>query len=250
MRPLRLGAVCPLALLLAVGGSLAAPGDMLKEQIVGSWEGKEKDVTLGLDFTRDGKLKVTVDGDVRVEGTYKLLSDAVIELTGQGVGVKETTEKVTVVLKGDELTLKDEKGKEYKLKRVKGRGLLELALESSSAGHDAVAKDMIKALSELSDVLESVKDRDTARAAAPKIEAGAEKLEAVARRGEKLKEPSKEEQERLMKKYGPELEKQFPRYLAATLAAGQKSGGDPDFLKAMKKLDEAGKALQKMGGPK
>jgi hypothetical protein len=116
------------------------------------------------------------------------------------------------------------------------------------AEHEAVMKDMIQSLSDMADILEGVKDKDSAKAAAPKLEAAAAKLEAVGKRAATLKEPSKEDQEKLMKKYGPELQKQTSRFTAAAASAGMKSGGDPDFIQAMKKLEEAGKSFQKPGG--
>jgi uncharacterized protein (TIGR03066 family) len=91
----------------------------LKDAIIGKWEAEEMGIKFGMEFTRDGKLKFSVGGNEIIAGTYKVLSETEIEVTGKGPDGKEMTDKAGCAIKGDEMTLKDPMGKELKFKRVK-----------------------------------------------------------------------------------------------------------------------------------
>jgi hypothetical protein len=127
-------------------------------------------------------------------------------------------------------------------------GLVFLCAGTGNAGptkastYETVTKAMLKALSDLSDVLETVKDKETAKAAAPKIDKIADRFEALAKEAKKLGKPSKEEEEKL-KKYEDDAKKQAQRMAVALVPAVTKSGGDPDFKKA---LDHLNKAMQSL----
>jgi len=105
---------------LLVGPALAQEQDV-KKQIVGTWETSQKvdnkDIKVVVDFSRDGKLVVTVR-DVSLSGTYQVKDDGKVEVT---LSLKERSSKGTYEVKAtaDTLDLKDTKdGRVDKFKRV------------------------------------------------------------------------------------------------------------------------------------
>ena len=113
--------------------------------------------------------------------------------------------------------------------------------------HEEFLRDYVKVLSDLADAFEAVKDKDTARAAAPKVVALAERLEALGKKVQKLDDPSKEEQKKLQDKYGKDLVKQVFRQAMAEANAKKAAGDEPDFKKATLRLEKAQKSLRKGG---
>src|SRR5579872_5087790 len=71
--------------------------------------------------------------------------------------------------------------------------------------HEALIKDMIKSLDDLGDALESVKDKDTAKTAAVKINKICDKFNEIGKKAQDLPKLSKEEDAALEKKYKPQL---------------------------------------------
>jgi hypothetical protein len=198
----------------------------LKDALVGKWEATEKvldkEVKIVIEFTAD-KIKMKAGELELPEATYKVVGDDEIEVTSKGLDGKDKIEKARVAINSNELTLKGPDGKEMKF------------IRDALQDHEAVMKDTIKAFADLADALESVKDRDTAKAAAPKINDAAERLEALKKKADKLGEPKGEEGKKLLGKYQSEFEKQALRMRTAANAA-QKGGGEPDFDKAIKRL--------------
>jgi hypothetical protein len=109
----------------------------------------------------------------------------------------------------------------------------------SGSKHEGVMKDTISVMDEISVALESVKDKDSAKAAAPKIEAAADKLEALKKKAKDMGDPSKEEQEKLLKEYTPKLMAAAARMAKAGQEAGVKAAGEPTFMKAIEKMSKA-----------
>src|SRR5438067_6510666 len=91
--------------------------------------------------------------------------------------------------------------------------------------HEAVVKNMIKALDDLADALESVKDRDTAKEAAVKINDVCDRLEKLGKQAEGLPKLGKEDDKRLEEKFKPELVKATQRLQKVAFTAGTNSGG-------------------------
>jgi hypothetical protein len=142
------------------------------------------------------------------------------------------------------------------MKRLLPQGVVALLL-CSGAGradapkptpHEEFLRDHIKVLSDLADTFEAVKDKDTAKAAAPRVVALAERLEALGKKIQKLDDPSKEEQKKLQDKYGKDLIKQVFRQAMAEANAKKAAGNEPDFKKAALRLEKAQKSLRKGGG--
>jgi uncharacterized protein (TIGR03066 family) len=95
--------------------------EKVADLIVGKWEAKEKmgdqEVTGILEFTKDGKLKITFGG-INIDGTYKLLSDTEIEVTMTFMG-ETKTEKSEIKVEKESLEVKNKNGKSTKFKKVK-----------------------------------------------------------------------------------------------------------------------------------
>jgi hypothetical protein len=122
--------------------------------------------------------------------------------------------------------------------------------DANYAKHEAIANDLVKTINDLADVMESVKDKDTAKAAAIKINKICDRMSDVGKQIEKLPKLSKEEDDKLKAKLEPQLKKASERLIKAAPEAGLKSGGDTDFINSLKRLDEVGKQLSKIGGNK
>ncbi len=116
--------------------------------------------------------------------------------------------------------------------------------------NEAIIKDMVKCLNDFADALASVKDKETAKAAAGKISKTADELEALGKKAEKAPKLEDAENKKLQMKYAPELEKVTKRLMDVAFTAGVNSGGEPTFLEALKKIEKVGGALQKIGGGK
>jgi uncharacterized protein (TIGR03066 family) len=121
MRLLRLCAVAAVALVLPACGS-----NKPKDMIVGKWEEDKEGKKVTLEFTGDGKWKMTGEGG-GVDGTYKFNGDDEIEMVMK-LGEKEVPfKKGKVTVTKDEFTLKTtekgaddkEKTKEEKFKKAK-----------------------------------------------------------------------------------------------------------------------------------
>lgn len=100
---------------------------------------------------------------------------------------------------------------------------------------DSVMKDTIKLMNEMADVMEGIKDKDSAEKAKPKLEALAKKMKDLEERAKKLKldEMPKEKKEALQKKYEDDLKKAGTRFGAAMM----KAMTNPDAAGALKGLD-------------
>lgn len=99
-----------------------------------------------------------------------------------------------------------------------------------------VAKEMIAIMNEYADALESVKDRETARTAATKLNRATDRLEAVLSRKDSIPRLTEAEHDQLIKEYRPGLDAAKKRFAAAVIPARVKSAGEPAFLKAMLRI--------------
>jgi hypothetical protein len=105
-----------------------------------------------------------------------------------------------------------------------------------SKAEDAT-KEMISAMNDVSTALESVKDAQTAKAAAPKLESGFDRMQGAKKKLEGIK-GTKAESEKLEKEYKTKLMEAATRMQTALLSAGLKSGGDATFMKAFEKVKD------------
>lgn len=113
--------------------------------------------------------------------------------------------------------------------------------------HEKVVKDLLAALTDLADALESVKDTSTAKTAAGKIENVCDRFEKLAEEAKKLAKLEAEEDKKLQATYLPQLQKQSERLQNVALQANVNSGGETTFVKALKRLEQVSKKLESIG---
>ena len=112
-----------LAIVLLIGPAAVLAADKPKDLIVGKWEPlSENGKGFVAEFTKDGKVVITgkKDGqDLKVEGTYKFLSDDEMELNLEFMGEKKTEKLKITKIDKDEMVTSDSTQKEEKFKRLK-----------------------------------------------------------------------------------------------------------------------------------
>jgi hypothetical protein len=100
---------------------------------------------------------------------------------------------------------------------------------------EEATKEVISSMNDISAALETVKDKETAKAAAPKIEAAAARFKAATKKAEGVK-GTQAEKEKLEKEYLPKIQEASARMMKATMAAALSSGGEPSLQKALSSL--------------
>jgi uncharacterized protein (TIGR03066 family) len=96
------------------GGSGASSGGDNAAKIVGTWQSQKKNEgDVCAEFTKDGKLKFLVRGEVAMEGTYKVAGDQCTITLPEQKPDTATIQKLT----DTELELKDADGKVEKYKK-------------------------------------------------------------------------------------------------------------------------------------
>jgi len=86
----------------------------------------------------------------------------------------------------------------------------------NSGSADDVMKDTVSTMNEMADVLDTIKDQESAKAARPKLENLLQRLKDLKAKADKIK-VTKSEEERLKKKYEPDLKKIHDRFFQAGL---------------------------------
>jgi len=118
-----------------------------------------------------------------------------------------------------------------------GTVLLILLLVLGGTSHESIMRDSVALTNEAASVFEAVKDRESAKAAAPKLLAIAERAQSLKKRVDELPKLSADEQKKLLDKYLPELLKAGERANRAQNQAQRNSGGEPSFQEAIRKLE-------------
>ena len=77
---------------------------------------------------------------------------------------------------------------------------------AETAAYEEVVKGIISALKEGADTLATIKDKDTAKAAAPKLRKVAESLRGLKKKADQLGNPSEDQKAELEKKYKKDME--------------------------------------------
>jgi hypothetical protein len=104
----------------------------------------------------------------------------------------------------------------------------------------------IQETNNLAEVLENVKDRESARALAPRIAALVQTLDNLKTQDNALPQLSKKDEDRLANAYRLAMENAHRRMVMALMGAQKKADGEPSFVEAMKKMQALN---EKFGGP-
>ena len=119
------------------------------------------------------------------------------------------------------------------MKKYIGLGVLAIivagaALSGALSGNaDDVMEEMVKAMREIGDTLDTIQDEASAQAAKPRLEQGVGKLQEINERAAKVR-VTKSEDERITQKYQPKLNELQQRFLNA----GLRLRGVPGALRA------------------
>jgi hypothetical protein len=130
------------------------------------------------------------------------------------------------------------------LSLILGLGLA--GCKGGSDKHERVIKDMVDQMNSLADALESVKDKASAKEAAVKINKICDRLTELGNEAKSLPKITKSEDDRLMKKYEPEMNKATERLKKVTLTAAAKCDAEPDFMKSLERLEKVGNTFQNL----
>jgi uncharacterized protein (TIGR03066 family) len=114
------------AVLLVNSQAFADAKSDAEKALLGKWEAKQKvgdkELKATIDFQKAGKLAMNVAGtpmgDIKFDGTYKVIDDKTIEVTITFMG-KTMTEKSKFKITGDKLELTDKNDKKETFTRVK-----------------------------------------------------------------------------------------------------------------------------------
>ena len=109
-----------------------------------------------------------------------------------------------------------------------------LRLDTYSRAED-VTQGLLREMTAITLALESVQDKETARVAAPGIEAAVNRMQELKKKADAIK-GTKADQDKLEKEYMPKVLEATTRMQKAAMSAGAASGGEPTFLKAVEKM--------------
>jgi hypothetical protein len=119
--------------------------------------------------------------------------------------------------------------------------------DSTLSKHQKAAKELVRLMTDLVEALNSVRDRETAKSAAVRINKICDDVEALAERGKKLPKLSNSDDEKLRKEFMPQFQRVTQQLQQAGFNAGRASQGEPAMLQAAQRLIQMGHKLKDMG---
>jgi hypothetical protein len=125
--------------------------------------------------------------------------------------------------------------------------LLLVVAGSARAQHEAAMKESLQLMAELENALNEVKDQDSARVAAAKIQRVCDRLEALGNRVKGLPRMTPAEAKQLEDQYKPQADAFAQRMQKVGFQAGANSRGEPSFVAAAQRLVRVGQSLKQMG---
>jgi hypothetical protein len=106
-------------------------------------------------------------------------------------------------------------------------GLLSLSsARQQEPSYEAVVKDMLSTVEDITKTLGTITDQETAQVASPKLEAQGKKLQALRLQADKLPQPEKEEKDRLELTYRVKFDDALKRLRAESVRVKAIPGGD------------------------
>lgn len=105
--------------------------------------------------------------------------------------------------------------------------------------HESLIKDSIGKMNDLTAALKSVKDKDSSKAAAPKVKAIGEDMAAIKKKMDALGKPAADEDKKLEAKYKSQLEEALKGFMGEAMRIGMNPAlMTPELEAAMSGLDK------------
>lgn len=95
-----------------------------------------------------------------------------------------------------------------------------LVLSGCKDDHESLLKDSIGKMNDMTAALKSVKDKDSSKAAAPKLKSIGEDMAALKKKMEALPKPSADEDKKLKDKYEPQLQAALKGFMDEAMRIG------------------------------
>jgi uncharacterized protein YicC (UPF0701 family) len=102
-----------------------------------------------------------------------------------------------------------------------------LMLSGCGNSHDSLMGKMVSTMEQTADVLESIKDEESAKAAEPKLKKLGERMESLKEQVDEMDDPSPEVEKQLKEKY----EKRVKEALGKLMREGMRIGMNPELSK-------------------
>lgn len=116
--------------------------------------------------------------------------------------------------------------------------------KSSYQKNAEYAEEMIAVMNDYAEALESVKDTESAKAAASKIDAATTRMEELLAKKDSIPKVTQSDKDRLDKEYNPKLRAASERMKKAAETAGSKAGLEPTFMKAVVRMMKVAQSAQ------
>lgn len=108
-------------------------------------------------------------------------------------------------------------------------------------------KEILQIQNDLVGALESVRDKDSARVAAGKLQQVCDRMEVLGNKMRALPKITPAEDRRLEGKYKSQMEGLMQRMKNAAIQAGTNSQGEPSFIAALQRMSQAGRSMPRLG---
>ena len=118
------------------------------------------------------------------------------------------------------------------------------SISNASAQQEKAMQEELQMVREFRQILEGVKDQDSARTAVGQLNALTERMEAYGKRAKGLPKIPQAEVDRLKAKYQPEVDQLQREIQKVALQAGLNSQGEASFITALQKFAEAAKRVE------
>jgi Sec-independent protein translocase protein TatA len=118
---------------------------------------------------------------------------------------------------------------------------------SALSQHEGAMKESLQLMAEFENAMNEVKDQNSARVAAAKIQQLCDRLEALANKVRALPKITPVEAKQLQDKYKAQADGFAQRMQQVGFQAGMNSRGEPSFVAAAQRLVRVGQSLKQMG---
>ena len=112
-----------------------------------------------------------------------------------------------------------------------------LQAAAGETNYEKIVKGMLAKVEDITKILTTVRDADSAKAAQPQLKEAAAKMVELRKQADDVDQPGKEEKDRLAKEYAPKMEAAVKKLRTETVRVRGVPGGD-EALAELKVLEE------------